>query len=67
MDEFLAGEDGEDEVSGEVEDLPTTPSSYNLPSDDMQRAFIRSVQLDPPPVVQQPVAPAKKVVKEKKK
>jgi len=67
MDEFLACEDGEDEVSGEVEDLSTTPSSYKLPSDDMLRVFIRSVQLDPPPVVQQPVAPAKKVVKGKNK
>jgi len=59
--------DGEDEVSGEVEDLPTTPSTYTLPSDDILRAFIRSVQLEPPPVAKQPVTPTKKVVKGKKK
>jgi len=55
MEEFLAGEDGEDKGSGEVEDLPTTPSSYTLPLDDILRAFIRSVQLEPQPVVKQPV------------
>jgi len=62
MEEFLAGEDGEDEENGEVEDLPTTPSSYTLPSDDILRAFIRSVQLETPPAVKQPVTPTKKVV-----
>jgi len=42
MEEFLAGEDGDDDESCEVKDVCTVPTGYQMPSDDILREFIKS-------------------------
>jgi len=61
MDEFFAGEDGDDDWSGEVK------SDYIIPSDEILREFIRSSHLVSPPVAQRPVEPVKQTGKGKRK
>jgi len=43
MEEFLAGEDGDDDESCEVDDVYTVPTGYPVPSDEMLRQFIKSI------------------------
>jgi len=68
MEEFLAGEDGDDDESCEVDDVYTVPTGYQVPSDEMLRQFIRSIHPVSPPVAVQPqVQPTKQTGKGKKK
>jgi len=67
MEEFLAGKDGDDDESCEVEDVCTVPTGYQMPTDDTLREFIRSCQPVSQPEVQQPVQPEKQTGKGKRR
>jgi len=68
MEEFLAGEDGDDDESCEVDDVYTVPTWYQVPSDEMSRQFIKSIPpISTPVVVQPPVQPLKQTGNGKKK
>jgi len=68
MDEFLAGEDGDDDESCEVDEVCTEPTGYQVPSDEMLRQFIKSIHpVSPPAAVQPQVQPTKQIGKGKKK
>jgi len=67
MEEFLAGEGGDDDESCEVNNIYTVPTGYQAPSDEMLRQFIKSIHpVYPPPAVQPQVQPTKQTGKGKK-